>query len=470
MADRWTYRPELDGLRSVAVYLVVLFHCGVGPFDGGFVGVDLFFVLSGFLVSHVIWAEVDKHGSFRLGWFYARRVRRLLPAAVLVIVATAALQLLVASAPQREGMVRDGQSALVYLSNWHFIAEARDYFAADAVGASPYLHFWSLSIEEQFYVALPLALLLLLRLRRHAVVVLLLLSAVVAGSVALQLWQAASDPTYAYYATGTRVYQLAAGVLLASVTRLVTIPRGLGRLLSVVGLAGVVVVGSALLDVSASTRGLLATVASVAVIAGLYAAPNGEAATRAGPALAPLPRAGLLRHLPVALADHPGGPAGLRGRAPRPRRRRRARRHRAGGAVLRGVRAPDPSGQGARPVPAGPSWRPASARACSRRCWCCHRCCTPPCARPWATPTPATCPPSPPRRRGRTTPCRPGSTCPPPWPTYRTRARACTPDDLEACVRVTGDGAARAARRRQPGGDVRDGVRVAWPASTTSPS
>ena len=77
--NRWTYRPELDGLRSVAVYLVVLFHCGVGPFDGGFVGVDLFFVLSGFLVSHVIWAEVDKHGSFRLGWFYARRVRRLLP-------------------------------------------------------------------------------------------------------------------------------------------------------------------------------------------------------------------------------------------------------------------------------------------------------------------------------------------------------------------------------------------------------
>ena len=159
MADRWTYRPELDGLRSVAVYLVVLFHCGLGPFDGGFVGVDLFFVLSGFLVSHVIWAEVDKHGSFRLGWFYARRVRRLLPAAVLAIVATAAVQLLVASAPQRQEMLRDGQSALVYLSNWHFIADSRDYFAADATSESPFLHYWSLSIEEQFYVVLPLALL-----------------------------------------------------------------------------------------------------------------------------------------------------------------------------------------------------------------------------------------------------------------------------------------------------------------------
>ena len=142
---------------------------------------------------------------------------------MLAIVVTAAVQLLVASAPQREGMLRDGQAALVYLSNWQFIADSRDYFAGDAAGESPFLHYWSLSIEEQFYVVLPLALLLLLRLRRHAVAVLLLLAAVVAGSVALQVWHAASDPTYAYYATETRVYQLAAGVLLALLTRMVTI-------------------------------------------------------------------------------------------------------------------------------------------------------------------------------------------------------------------------------------------------------
>jgi peptidoglycan/LPS O-acetylase OafA/YrhL len=276
--NRWTYRPELDGLRSVAVYLVVLFHCGVAPFDGGFVGVDLFFVLSGFLVSHVIWAEVDKHGSFRLGWFYARRVRRLLPAAVLAIVATAAVQLLVASAPQREEMLRDGQAALVYLSNWQFIADSRDYFAGDAAGDSPFLHYWSLSIEEQFYVVLPLVLLLLLRLRRHAVVVLLLLTGVVAGSVVLQVWHASTDATYAYYATETRVYQLAAGVLLALLTRMVTIPPWAGWVLGVLGVAGIVVVGSQLVDVTPSTRGLLATGASLAAIGGLYAAPAGPAA------------------------------------------------------------------------------------------------------------------------------------------------------------------------------------------------
>ncbi len=355
----WTYRPELDGLRSVAVYLVVLFHCGIGPLEGGYVGVDLFFVLSGFLVSHVIWAEVDKHGSFRLGWFYARRVRRLLPAAVLVIIATAAVQLLVASSPQRDGMVRDGQSALVYLSNWQFITDSRDYFAAGTTDTSPFLHFWSLSIEEQFYVVLPLALLLLLRLRRHAVLVVLLLTAVVAGSVALQLWHASTDPTYAYYATETRVYQLAAGVLLAMLTRLVTIPARVGWPLAVVGVAGTVAVASSLIEVSPATRGLLATATSLAAIAGLYAAPTGPAARVLALSvpryLGQVSYGTYLWHWPVILVTRQlfevrdlvvlavAAPV-----ATGPR-----------GAVLRGRRAADPPGSDAGPLPlAGGRRRP----------------------------------------------------------------------------------------------------------------
>ena len=379
-------------------------------------------MLSGFLVSHVIWAEVDKHGSFRLGWFYARRVRRLLPAAVVVIVATAALQLLVASAPQRSGMLRDGQAALVYLSNWQFIADSRDYFAADEASASPFLHYWSLSIEEQFYVVLPLALLLLLRLRRHAVVVLLVLTAVVAGSVALQVWHAASDPTYAYYATGTRVYQLAAGVLLASITRLVTIPSGLGRVLSVVGLAGVVVVGSALVDVTASTRGLLATVASLAVIAGLFAAPTGEAARllalRVPRYLGQVSYGTYLWHWPIILI--------LR------------QLFDVGPVVLLALAAPVATGLAAlsyeifeRPIrrtssstgPAGPSSWPASAPASSRPRWSCRRSCTPPCSPAVANPGARDLSALAEQAAWARTLCRPDSTSWPHWPTYRTPAR-----------------------------------------------
>lgn len=143
------YRPELDGVRAIAVYLVLAYHAGVGAATGGFVGVDLFFVLSGFLVSGVILREVDERGTFSLRHFYARRVRRLLPAALVVVVAAAALELLTSSVATRAGFVDDARAALLYVANWQFIGEARDYFAT-VESPSPFLHFWSLSIEEQF--------------------------------------------------------------------------------------------------------------------------------------------------------------------------------------------------------------------------------------------------------------------------------------------------------------------------------
>ena len=198
---------------------------------------------------------------------------------MLVIVVTAAMQLLVASEPQRAGMLRDGQAALVYLSNWQFIADARDYFTADGTDTSPFLHYWSLSIEEQFYVVLPLLLLLLLRLRRHAVVVLLLLAA-----------------------RGRRLRGAPGLVRAAATRRTPTTPPRPGSTSSPPACcwrwspgsydpgarsacrppssasSGIVVVGSGAVDVTPSTRGLLATAVSVAAIAGLYAAPSGPAA------------------------------------------------------------------------------------------------------------------------------------------------------------------------------------------------
>ena len=159
------YRPELDGVRAVAVYLVVAFHAGVGVVSGGFVGVDLFFVLSGFLVSGVILREVDERGTFSLRHFYSRRVRRLLPAALVVVVAAAALEVLTTSVATRAEYVDDARAALLYVANWQFILDARDYFSP-VDDASPFLHFWSLSIEEQFYVGFPLLVLLALRWSR----------------------------------------------------------------------------------------------------------------------------------------------------------------------------------------------------------------------------------------------------------------------------------------------------------------
>lgn len=274
-----TYRPEIDGLRSIAVYLVLFFHAGMVTFEGGFIGVDLFFVLSGFLVSAVILSEVDRLGTFDLGNFYSRRVRRLLPAAVVVIVATALVQVLVAALPTRLDFVDDARASLLYFANWHFITEARDYFADG--NDSPYLHFWSLAIEEQFYIVFPLLVLGALRFGRRPIRALALMVATVAvASIVLQVWRAAGDPTYAYYATETRVYQLAVGVLLtlgfrAMARRDVTsLMRRAAPSVAVLGLLALVVTATRWADVSPSVRGLLATVASAALIAGVWWAPT----------------------------------------------------------------------------------------------------------------------------------------------------------------------------------------------------
>lgn len=287
---------------------MVLFHCGVAWAGGGFVGVDLFFVLSGFLVSNVILAEIDERGSFDLGRFYARRVRRLLPAAVLVILTTAFVQILVASQTQRLSYVADARAALLYVANWQFIGDSRNYFAAD-IDQSPYLHFWSLSIEEQFYIGLPLLVLALVRFggRHTERLMLVTVAGVFVASLVSQIWTARSDVDYAYYATHARLYQLAAGVLLALVLRRWSITPRLtspAALAAPVGVAGILVLGSGLVDVSASTRGILVTVASVLAIAGLYAAPHlsGRVLARALPRyLGQISYGTYLWHWPVIL-------------------------------------------------------------------------------------------------------------------------------------------------------------------------
>jgi peptidoglycan/LPS O-acetylase OafA/YrhL len=264
----WTYRPELDGLRAVAVYLVLLFHAGLPWAHGGFIGVDLFFVLSGFLVTSVILSEIDMTGALRLGNFYSRRVRRLLPAAVVVIVATSLVFVLIASSARRVPLVGDAQSALLYAANWHFLAQSGDYFAT-GVDKSPFLHFWSLAIEEQYYFVYPLLVVALSRFSRRRMVS--VLSVLFGLSLAAQLVWAQLDTNHAYYGTDARLYQLLAGSLCAVAIRTWS-PRVAPRTAGVIaatGLVGVVLLGSGLVTLSPSLRGIGATGAAALAISGL---------------------------------------------------------------------------------------------------------------------------------------------------------------------------------------------------------
>ncbi len=239
----WTYRPALDGVRSVAVYVVVLFHAGLSGVDGGFLGVDLFFVLSGFLVSSILLHEFEETGRVRLWRFYARRVRRLLPAALVVVTVTAAVFVLMVSSVGRAPMVGDAQASLMYVANWRFLSQENDYFGAE-IDRSPYLHFWSLSIEEQFYVVFPLVLLALVALaRRWRPALSIGVGVLFSASLFAQLVWVTRDANHAYYGTDARAYQLMAGVLAALALRALTgrgaIPRGIAlvsTLLAPVGL------------------------------------------------------------------------------------------------------------------------------------------------------------------------------------------------------------------------------------------
>src|SRR3954453_21490842 len=149
------HRADIQGLRAVAVVLVVLGHAGVGFVAGGFVGVDVFFVLSGFLITGLLLAEARKTGTIALVDFYVRRARRILPAAALTLVATDLASLVLLNFVRARTAVGDSVHAAAFSANFRFAARGVDYFA-QAEPPSPFLHYWSLSVEEQFYFVWPL--------------------------------------------------------------------------------------------------------------------------------------------------------------------------------------------------------------------------------------------------------------------------------------------------------------------------
>jgi peptidoglycan/LPS O-acetylase OafA/YrhL len=144
------FRSDIEGLRGIAVLIVVLFHLGVPGFSGGFIGVDVFFVLSGYLITGLLVKEIQKTSRIDLPQFYARRVRRLLPASALTLILTLGMGAVVLAPAELTFAGRAARATALYMSNVFFGINAADYFAPN-VESNPMLHTWSLAVEEQFY-------------------------------------------------------------------------------------------------------------------------------------------------------------------------------------------------------------------------------------------------------------------------------------------------------------------------------
>lgn len=153
-----TLRLDIEGMRTIAVGSVLVGHAGVSWFAGGFVGVDVFFVLSGFLITGLLAREVSSTGRVRIGNFWARRMKRLLPASATVLLFSAVVTYVYLPITQRQDFGGDIKSAALYVVNWRLASRGVDYLAED-IGQSPVQHYWSLAVEEQFYLVWPLLML-----------------------------------------------------------------------------------------------------------------------------------------------------------------------------------------------------------------------------------------------------------------------------------------------------------------------
>ncbi len=316
------FRPDIEGLRAVAVVVVVLFHARIAVFAGGFVGVDVFFVLSGFLITRLLLREVASTGTISLRRFWARRARRLLPASCVVVVATVlASQVLLSPIAQRP-LATDAIAASGFVLNFVFASRLGDYFASQLGRTpSPLLHFWSLAVEEQFYLFWPLALLgLRRRPRRYRRLVTVMMIAVALVSFWACVWMTRAHPTGAFYLLPARMWELAIGGLVAvggTAWRLVSpTARAVAAWIGVAGIATAVVTfdGSIAFPGTAALLPVLGT-ALIVVSGGSDAAPFAPLVVLRHPALQWIGRrsyAIYLWHWPaLVLAEAKWGPLSL---------------------------------------------------------------------------------------------------------------------------------------------------------------
>jgi peptidoglycan/LPS O-acetylase OafA/YrhL len=319
------FRPDIEGLRAVAVGLVVALHAGVTMVSGGYIGVDVFFVVSGFLITSLLIREERSTGRVSIPGFYARRARRILPAACLVIAVTVLVSYQQLGALLGKATATDGIWSALFAADFRFIAQGTNYFTS-ALPPSPLQNYWSLAVEEQFYFVWPTVLFGLMvlgrRSNRSMLALRLGLLVVVAGSLALSVQQSVQNPTNAYFSPFTRAWELGAGALIAVAVGAITrLPATLKAAATWVGLA-LIAVAAFTFDATTVFPGYAALIpvgGTVLVIAGGIGDPPGSARMLLG--LKPLRWLGLISfsvylwHWPVLTIAEERSPSGLSGAA-----------------------------------------------------------------------------------------------------------------------------------------------------------
>tara|TARA_B100000886_G_C20414222_1_gene488533 strand:- start:287 stop:2335 length:2049 start_codon:yes stop_codon:yes gene_type:complete len=212
-----TYRPEIDGLRAIAVGAVILYHSqitilGVQPFKGGFIGVDIFFVISGYIITSIILKELFATGTFSFKYFYQRRARRILPALIFVMLVSLPFAWIYLLPSSFVDFSKSILYSLGFSSNFYFHYSGQEYGAESAL-LKPFLHTWSLSVEEQFYILFPIGLFVTFKYFRKYLLQILILGFII--SLGLAEWTSRNYPSASFYFLHTRIWELLAGSILA---------------------------------------------------------------------------------------------------------------------------------------------------------------------------------------------------------------------------------------------------------------
>ncbi len=271
------FRGDVEGLRAVAVIAVVLYHCGIPHLAGGYLGVDVFFVLSGFLISSLMFGEIESTRRLSFAAFYGRRARRLLPAATMVIAVTLIAGWYVLSPLAWHDLLGDALSATTYTVNWRFAAQSTDYFQS-ALPPSALQHYWSLAVEEQFYLVWPLVIWLLAGARLRRARVAGGIGVIVGVSFVLSLVLTVRNQPWAFFGLQTRMWQLGAGALLAAAwPHIGRVPLVVRRVAPIAGLAAIVV-GVVVFDEATPWPGTAALVPTLGTLAVLLGADDGPVA------------------------------------------------------------------------------------------------------------------------------------------------------------------------------------------------